>query len=267
MSEGVIPNVLSIAGSDPSGGAGMQADLKVFSALGCYGMAVPSALTVQNTHGVIKASGVPAALIEEQLCAIFDDIEVAGVKIGIVGAPETIEVIANVIKKYNPVHVVFDPVMASSGGTSFGTDETVKAMKAYLIPLCSVITPNVPEAEDLLGYTIEDLKSGAQDLLSLGAKAALLKGGHWDESDIVIDVLAYEGGIEAIDGPRVHTKNTHGTGCALSSALACALAQGLDVVDAARVAKMFVTSALQAADDLNVGSGTGPIQHFFRGGA
>lgn len=263
----MIAHVLSIAGSDPSGGAGIQADLKTFSALGCYGMAAMTALTAQNTRGVSSVYMVPDDFLFNQINDIFVDVRVDAVKIGMAGSVRSIGVIAESIQRHKPGYVVLDPVMvATSGDRLLGEDE-IKTLRRDLLPLSSIITPNIPEAEILLGKSLEHhfeyrLKDMALALLALGVPAVLLKGGHMT-GPMSKDVYADKKGVlEVLEAPRVKTLNTHGTGCTLSSALACYLAKGLPGLEAAHAAKKYVTLALRNADKLTVGRGAGPVHHF-----
>lgn len=254
-----VPNVLSIAGSDPSGGAGIQADLKTFAALGVYGMAAITAMTAQNTQGVRGVVAVPPAFIKDQLEAVFDDVDVAAVKIGMLANVEIIEEVANILERYKPKHIVLDPVMVATSGDSLISAEAVDAMKARLIPISSVITPNIPEAEKLMRKSVIDMEVAAEGLLSLGASAALLKGGHLKGP--AIDVLAYDDVVRSYEAERIVTKNTHGTGCTLSSAVAAYLARGFDLEVAVESAKAYITAAITHADELSVGQGAGPVHH------
>lgn len=249
-----IKNVLSIAGSDPSGGAGIQADLKTFSALGTYGMAVVTALTVQNTKGVSGVHEVPADFVVGQIKAILEDIRVDAIKIGMAGGPETIKAVAQLLKLYEPCFVVLDPVMVSQSGDKLISDEAIHALKKHLIPLATIITPNLPEA-DVLG------SRHPQELLKLGAKAVFLKGGHAEGPESV-DVFASGERVFEMAAPRIETKNNHGTGCTLSSAIAVYLSKGASLEDSVRNAKFYVTDALCAAEKLSVGQGHGPVHHF-----
>lgn len=258
----MIQNILSIAGSDPSGGAGIQADLKTFSALGCYGMAAITALTAQNTTGVTGVFELPAEFVAQQIEAVFADVRVDAVKIGMAGSPDTIRAIARVLKKYNPAFVVLDPVMVAQSGDRLISDEAVETIKTELFPLATIITPNIPEAEVLLGKKIGSaMTEAAMELVDRGAASVLLKGGHLD-GPIAIDIYADHHGRSVLESPRVKTKNNHGTGCTLSSALACFLAKGLPQEQAAIEAKDYITKALQHAGDLHVGKGHGPVNHF-----
>ena len=256
----MIPNILSIAGSDPSGGAGVQADLKTFSALGCYGMAAITALTAQNTQGVRSVVDVPPRFMRDQLDTIFEDIDVAAVKIGMLSAPELIEEIADALEKYNPPFIVLDPVMVATSGDSLISVEAVDALKKRLIPMVSVLTPNIPEAEKLMRKAVLDMGVAAENLLELGSGAVFLKGGHL-KGDIMRDVLVTEKGTRVFEAPRIDTQNTHGTGCTLSSAIAAYLGHGASMEEACKSAKDYLTKALKASDTLSVGSGHGPVWH------
>ena len=261
----MMPNVLSIAGSDPSGGAGIQADLKTFSALGCYGMAAITAFTAQNTNGVHAVYDIPALFVEDQIRAIFDDIEVDAVKIGMLARADIIETVARVLKLYGAENIVLDPVMVATSGDPLIASDAIEAMKEELIPVADVITPNIPEAEKLSRKAVLDMDKAAQDLLELGAKAVFLKGGHL-KGDVAQDVLAYKDGVKTFEELRVDTQNTHGTGCTLSSAIAAYLAKGESLEDACAKAKAYLTQALKHADELNVGHGHGPVHHMAGGG-
>ncbi len=260
-----IPNVLSIAGSDPSGGAGIQADLKTFAALGCYGMAAITALTVQNTQGVKGVFDVPAEFVRAQIDAIFEDIDVAAVKIGMLAQPEIIHQIADIMEKRRPPFIVLDPVMVATSGDSLISSEAIDVLKDRLIPLVDVITPNIPEAQKLSRKAVLDMEVAAKGLLGLGCGAVFLKGGHLKE-EMARDVLAMgEGGLYEFSTPRIDTLNTHGTGCTLSSAVAAYLAKGEDIPSACEKAKAYLNGALEASGDLRVGYGHGPVHHGWRG--
>ena len=257
-----IPNVLTIAGSDPSGGAGIQADLKTFAALGCYGMSVITALTAQNTQGVHGIEPVSPQFVLNQIASIFDDIRVDAVKIGMVADPDVIAVIADALEKYAPRHVVLDPVMVATSGDALISSDAVEALKTQLIPLVDVITPNIPEAQKLLRKAVLDMEGTAKDLLSLGCDAALLKGGHGSNA-VCTDVLATHERVYSYEAPRIDTENTHGTGCTLASAVAAYLAHGLSLDEAVGKAKDYITGAIKHADALDVGHGHGPVHHFW----
>jgi len=259
-----IPNVLSIAGSDPSGGAGLQADLKTFGALGAYGMAAVTALTAQNTQGVRGWEEVSPVFVADQLCAVFDDVRVDAVKIGMLGSAGVVEAVAEVLARYKPPCVVLDPVMVATSGDSLVAADAVAAMKDCLIPLCDVLTPNIPEGEKLLRKSVMDMEDAARDLLALGADCVYLKGGHL-KGAVARDVLAFRGGhVEVFEAARLDVGALHGTGCTLSSALAVFLAKGMPVAEAARLAKDFVYGAIVAASHVDVGGGVRPLHHFYR---
>src|ERR1044071_8716050 len=259
------PIALTIAGSDSSGGAGIQADLKTFAAFGVYGASVITALTAQNTTGVSGIHQVPAEFVTAQIDAVFSDLAVGAVKIGMVAHPPAIDAIVAGLKRWSPKHVVLDPVMVATSGDRLLATEAVDALRTKLIPRASVITPNLPEAAALLDEavaadeaTVE--KQGGR-LLALGCQAGLIKGGHGEGAES-IDYLVDSSGITALAAPRVATKNTHGTGCSLSSAIAAGLAKGEGMETAVRNAKAWVSAAIAAADRFSVGRGHGPIHHF-----
>jgi len=261
-----LPNVLSIAGSDPSGGAGIQADLKTFAALGCYGMAVITALTAQNTQGVSCVHIPPAEFVAQQIDAIFADIEVSAVKIGMLGSPDVVEAVAQALKRHGAKNIVLDPVLVATSGDSLGAPGVVEAMRAHLLPLARVVTPNIPEAMRFTGLAepqnVQDLAVLAGHFLALGAQAVLVKGGHM-QGDKASDVLFEADQAEVFSQPRVDTKNTHGTGCTLSSAIAAQLAKGLDLPRAVESAKAYLTQALRDSARLDVGHGHGPVHHLW----
>lgn len=261
----MIPNVLSIAGSDPSGGAGIQADLKTFSALGVYGMAVITALTAQNTMGVSGIHHVPPEFIASQIDAVFSDVRVSSVKVGMVGTARGAAVICEALMRNRAKNIVLDPVMVAKGGAALMDEKASEQVRSCLIPLASVITPNLPEAGVLLKTdpprSIDEIKDAARDLHKLGPGYVLLKGGHL-ESEYSTDIL-YDGKtFQIFQAVRVKTRNTHGTGCSLSSAIAALIPLRADVTGAAKEAKTFISAALNAADMLNVGRGHGPVHHF-----
>jgi hydroxymethylpyrimidine/phosphomethylpyrimidine kinase len=260
-----VRNVLSIAGSDPSGGAGIQADLKAFSASGVYGMAVVTALTAQNTHGVSGVELVPPAFVTQQIDAIFADIRVDAVKIGMVATAGIASAIAQALERHRPAHVVLDPVMIAKGGDRLLAEEAVTALRTQLLPLSTMITPNIPEAAVLLDGEEADgrgaMEDAARRLTALGCGSALVKGGHLAGQKSP-DVLFIEGRANWFEGERFATANTHGTGCTLSSAIAAQLALTGDAVEAVRRAKAYVAGAIAASGRLDVGSGHGPTHHF-----
>jgi hydroxymethylpyrimidine/phosphomethylpyrimidine kinase len=256
--------VLSIAGSDSGGGAGIQADLKTFSALGCYGMTAITALTAQNTVGVAGIHAVPPAFLKAQLCAVLDDIGVDAVKIGMLHAPEIVEVVAWAIDYYRIEHVVLDPVMVATSGDRLIEAPTVDVLRRELFPRASVITPNLDEASLLLGRPLRgeaDLDQAAADLLAQGARAVLLKGGHLP-GDEVVDLLATSAqpGLR-LRSARIASRNVHGTGCTLSSAIAAYLARGLALAQAVERARAYILQAIRAGAAVQTGQGHGPLCH------
>ncbi|MBV7454385.1 bifunctional hydroxymethylpyrimidine kinase/phosphomethylpyrimidine kinase [Acidovorax sp. sif1233] len=256
--------VLSIAGSDSGGGAGIQADLKTFSALGCYGMTAITAITAQNTCGVTGIHGIPPEMLKAQIDAVVQDIGVDAVKIGMLHSPEVVRVVADAIHTYQLPHVVLDPVMVATSGDRLIAAETVNVLVQELFPLAEVITPNLDEAGWLLGRTIEGvdaLAAAVDGLLALGAPAALLKGGHLP-GDWVVDVLATRGGVrQRLESARIATHNGHGTGCTLSSAIAAHLARGLPLQQAVERARAYILGAIAAGADVTTGRGHGPLNH------
>jgi hydroxymethylpyrimidine/phosphomethylpyrimidine kinase len=261
------PVALTIAGSDSSGGAGIQADLKTFAAFGVYGASAITALTAQNTSGVSGIHQVPAEFVTAQIDAVFSDLAVGAVKIGMVAQPAVIDAIVAGLKRWSPKHVVLDPVMVATSGDRLLATEAVDALRTRLIPLASVITPNLPEAAALLDEPIATdeaaVEKQAQRLLAMGCRVVLIKGGH-GEGPESIDYLIDSGGTIALAAPRVATKNTHGTGCSLSSAIAAGLAKGESMETAVRNAKVWISAAIAAADRFSVGHGHGPIHHFHK---
>jgi hydroxymethylpyrimidine/phosphomethylpyrimidine kinase len=260
-----IANILSIAGSDPSGGAGIQADLKTFAARGTYGMAVLTALTAQNTQGVSGVHLVPPAFVATQIADIFSDIRVHAVKIGMIASAEIADAVARSLSSRRGMPIVVDPVMVAKGGASLLEKQAVEALTRRLLPLASVLTPNLPEAAALLGESEATDRAAMEDqatrLLALGPKAVLLKGGHLPGGQSP-DVLATADGQRWFEGVRVLTRNTHGTGCSLSSAIAAELGKGKPLADAVAAAKSFIAGAVRMSDALSVGSGHGPLHHF-----
>ncbi len=260
-----IPHLLTIAGSDPGGGAGVQADLKTFSALGAYGMAVVTALTAQNTRGVSAVQPVPPAFVARQIDVLLEDVAVDALKIGMLGSAEVASVVASAIAHAGARYVVLDPVMTAKGGRRLLDADAVAVVRRALIPLATVITPNLPECGALLGSsapsTVGEMRDAARALHALGARIVYLKGGHL-AADSSPDVFFDGERLVELDAPRVLTKNTHGTGCTLSSAIAALLPRFADPLDAARLAKAYVADALAASGALTVGAGHGPVHHF-----
>ena len=263
--ESRIANILTIAGSDSGGGAGIQADLKTMSALGTYALSVITALTAQNTRAVTAIHDAPPDMIEAQLDAVFDDIRIDAVKIGMLSRPEVIEVVADRLRRYDVKHVVLDPVMVAKSGDALLQPDAVSALITHLLPLAQVITPNLPEAGVLLDRSppadVESMRTAAADLLAMGPRAILLKGGHLQKGQAV-DIFDDGQQRRELRGERVPTGNTHGTGCTLSAAIAALLGRGVDLPSAAAMAKDYVTEAIAAADRLDVGEGHGPVHHF-----
>jgi hydroxymethylpyrimidine/phosphomethylpyrimidine kinase len=261
------PVALTIAGSDSSGGAGIQADLKTFAALGVYGASAITALTAQNTVGVTGIHVVPGEFLRAQIDAVFADLEVGAVKIGMVAQLASIEAIADALRRWSPRHVVLDPVMVATSGDRLLAAEAVEALRQKLIPLATIITPNLPEAAALLDEPVATseaaIESQGARLLALGCPAVLIKGGHGEGSEST-DYLIRASGSVALSAPRLATQNTHGTGCSLSSAIAADLAKGAELETAIRNAKRFISAAIAAADRFTVGHGHGPIHHFHR---
>lgn len=261
------PVALTIAGSDSSGGAGIQADLKTFAALGVYGASAITALTAQNTQGVSGIHVVPAAFIAAQLDAVFADLDIGAVKIGMVAERDAIEAIAAGLKRWQPKHVVLDPVMVATSGDRLLAEDAVDALRTKLIPFATILTPNLPEAAALLDVppatSESEIEAQGRKLLAFGCPAVLIKGGHGQGSESV-DYLIDADGVVALAAPRIATNNTHGTGCSLSSAIAAGLAKGEDLPTAVRNAKAFISAAIAAANRFSVGHGHGPVHHFHR---
>jgi hydroxymethylpyrimidine/phosphomethylpyrimidine kinase len=258
---------LTIAGSDSSGGAGIQADLKTFAALGVYGASAITALTAQNTRGVNGIHPVPPDFVMAQIDAVFGDLAVGAVKIGMVAQLAVIEAVVAALKRWSPKHIVVDPVMVATSGDRLLNPGAVEALRTKLIPIASILTPNLPEAAALLDELVASdaaaIQSQGQRLLALGCPAVLIKGGHGEGRES-IDYLVRAEGVIALSAPRVATNNTHGTGCSLSSAVAAGLAKGEPLETAVRNAKAFISAAIAAADRFSVGHGHGPVHHFHR---
>jgi hydroxymethylpyrimidine/phosphomethylpyrimidine kinase len=256
---------VTIAGSDSSGGAGIQADLKTFAALGVYGASVITALTAQNTQGVRAIHDVPADFIRAQIDAVFSDLDIAAVKIGMLSQATTIEAVAQGLIAHHAKNIVLDPVMVATSGDRLLAPEAVNALRTLLVPCALVVTPNLPEAAVLTGASAarneKETEVQAREILGLGARNVLIKGGH-NSGDESIDLLIGQGDVVRLSAKRIATKNLHGTGCTLSSAIAAGLAKGLDLKTAAREAKTYVTAAIGAADKLKIGHGHGPLHHF-----
>lgn len=261
------PCVLTIAGSDCSGGAGIQADIKTISALGAYAASAITAITVQNTCGVTGIHPVPPSYVKGQIEAVMDDICPQAIKIGMINDTKIVEVIAEMLQKYQPQFVVFDPVMVSTSGCKLMEDEAIEAITTRLIPLATLITPNLSEAEILAGQkicTVEEMQRQAKEMLKLGCRGVLVKGGHL-EGGRMCDVLQTVGEEvpHLFAAPKVDSRNTHGTGCTLSSAIATYLALGETVTDAVEKAKQYVYKGIEAGKDVCIGHGHGPLNHFY----
>jgi hydroxymethylpyrimidine/phosphomethylpyrimidine kinase len=260
--------VLSIAGSDSGGGAGIQADLKTISALGCYATTVITALTAQNTRGVTGIHAVPAQFVHRQIESVLSDIGTDAVKIGMLFSVELIQVVAEALRRHAVTNVVLDPVMVAQSGDKLLQDDAVEALKRELFPLAAVVTPNLPEAAVMLGRPPEglaDLKPAATELAGLGGRSILIKGGHSEgsRSDDLLYLVESDRFV-TLSGPRIETVNTHGTGCTLSSAIAARLACGADIETAVRDAKAYITGAIEAGAAYRLGHGHGPVHHFHR---
>ncbi|ENM5724376.1 bifunctional hydroxymethylpyrimidine kinase/phosphomethylpyrimidine kinase [Vibrio mimicus] len=268
ISSNPTPIVLTIAGSDSGGGAGIQADIKAISATGSYACSAITAITAQNTLGVSAVYPLPLEILEQQLDAIFCDIPVLAVKIGMLADAQIIALVAKKLRQYQPKWIVLDPVMISTSGHHLLAEDAVVTLKNELLPLASIITPNLPEAAVLVGMTEQEWQQNPQQgiaaLRQLDTQAVLLKGGHnhqqMDSDDLLIEV----DNIHHFRAPRIATKNTHGTGCSLSSATASYLAQGHALKDAVEKAKHYIHQAILHADQLKIGQGYGPVHHFYQ---
>jgi hydroxymethylpyrimidine/phosphomethylpyrimidine kinase len=258
-----MKTVLTIAGTDPTGGAGVQADLKTFMAHQVYGMSIITALVAQNTMGVRDIMNVTPQFLEEQFACVFEDIYPDAIKIGMVSEPKLIHKIVEQLKKYQAKNIVVDPVMVSTSGSRLLQDNTLEALKKELIPLSCIITPNILEAEVLVGYSIqskEDMKKAAQDIRMWYQGDILIKGGHFEER--ADDLLYHDNEFIWLECEHIDNPNTHGTGCTLSSAIASHLALGYDIVESVKKAKDYISGALQA--QLNLGQGSGPLNHCWK---
>ena len=253
--------VLIIAGSDSSGGAGIQADIKTVTALGSYATTAVTAVTAQNTKGVKKIISIPSKIVQKQITMILDDIGTQAIKIGMLHNPDIIKIVYKILKKYKLKNVVLDPVMIAKGGTKLISNNSIKHLKKIIIPLCTLVTPNIPEAEVLTGYSIstkEDMIKAAKKILSMGSKNVLLKGGHL-KNKMIFDILATKKGIKIFKKRKIRTKNTHGTGCTLSSALATCLSQKKNIIKSCKISLKYVDRAITSAP--GYGGGFGPLNH------
>jgi hydroxymethylpyrimidine/phosphomethylpyrimidine kinase len=264
-----LPVAVTIAGSDSGGGAGIQADLKTFSALGVYGASVITALTAQNTREIAGILDVPEGFVTRQIDAVYSDLDVAATKIGMLAQKEVVTAVAEGLRRWRARRVVLDPVMLSSSGARLLSADAVETLVQLLFPLADLVTPNLPEAAALLGEGLAADESAmarqGEKLMRLGARAVLIKGGHGSGAESV-DLLIDETGVARHAAARLATRNTHGTGCTLSSAIAAGLAKGQSLRAAVRSAKLYLTGALAAAERLKIGSGKGPLHHFHRRG-
>lgn len=266
MSRGTYPVVLSIAGSDSGGGAGIQADLKTISALGCFGTTAITAITAQNTLGVTGIHPIPEALVRAQIKAVMDDLRPAALKIGMVYSSALAIAIAETLSEYPDIPVIFDPVMVTSSGDSLIEDQTVTTFKQQLFPLAELVTPNLEEASILAGMevrTIGDMKKAAFCLLQYGCKSVLIKGGHLAGSELCDVYLHQDGDSRVFRSKRIETNNTHGTGCTLSSAIASFRGLGEDLITAISKSKAYTHQAIEQGKQVRIGAGHGPLNHFF----
>ena len=262
------PTVLSIAGSDSGGGAGIQADLKTFSSLGVYGATAITAITAQNTQGVHSQFALPPQMVYDQIIAVMEDIHPSVIKIGMLSNLQVATVVADALERYS-IPIILDPVMVSSSGHRLLSVEAQEVLKERLLPMAQLVTPNIPEMEalsDMPLLTISDKYNAAKHLLSLGVQSVLLKGGH-EEGDTKVDIL-YQKSPQGIvtcsfSSDTLNTRNIHGTGCTLSSAIAAYMARGLDLKEAVSSAKIYITEAIKAGADISVGKGYGPVNHLF----
>jgi hydroxymethylpyrimidine/phosphomethylpyrimidine kinase len=261
---GTMKTAMTIAGSDSGGGAGIQADLKTFAALGVYGTSVLTAITAQNTLGVTAVHEIPPEVIAAQIDAVVSDIGADAVKTGMLSSAPIIEVVAAKLRQYQPPNLVVDPVMAAKSGDRLLRQDAVTVLRDLLLPLATVVTPNLPEAEILVGHSLPDgeaMRDAAREIVALGPRAVVMKGGH-AVGEVVVDILFDGVSFHEYAAPRVDTRSTHGTGCTFASAIAAGLAQGLDMEEAVAQAKEYVTAALRSAKP--IGGGHGPVHHFYR---
>ncbi|WEM45587.1 bifunctional hydroxymethylpyrimidine kinase/phosphomethylpyrimidine kinase (plasmid) [Photobacterium sp. DA100] len=263
------PITLTIAGSDSGGGAGIQADIKAISATGGYACSVITALTAQNTQGVSGILAIDPAFVEQQLDAVFTDLDIKAVKIGMLSDANIIRMVATKLRQYQPRFLVIDPVMVATSGDLLLEQDAISTLKSELLPLADVITPNLPEAAALIGADLPQNEHQMADMISalraIGSRSILLKGGHLENDASSTDLLILENDVVRMSTPRIATRNTHGTGCTLSAATASFLAQGYPLEQAVRHAKAYITKAIENADALQIGAGHGPVNHFFAG--
>lgn len=261
------PIVLTIAGSDSGGGAGIQADIKAISATGGYACSAITALTAQNTQGVSGIYPIDASFVEQQLDAVFTDLNIQAVKVGMLSDTQIIHAVCNKLKQYQPRFLVVDPVMVATSGDLLLEQSAIETLKEHLLPLATVITPNLPEAAALINVSVpqseQQMKALIDQLRELNTQCVLLKGGHLESEQTSTDLLIEKASVTPFSHARIGTNNTHGTGCTLSSAIASYLAQGYSLVDAVQQSKNYITQALIHADELEIGKGHGPVHHFF----
>lgn len=259
-----IKKVLTIAGSDSGGGAGIQADIKTISACGCYAMSAITAITAQNTQGVQAVEPLSLNIIEKQIRAVLDDIGANAVKIGMLATAEIVRLVAALLQEYKPKYIVLDPVLVATSGDRLTKDSATEAILRELMPIATVITPNIPEAEQLTGLSIQDeadFRRIWETLTNQGAQAVLIKGGHLETSPLT-DVLFTPEEAYSYTHDRILTRNTHGTGCSLSSAIASFLALGYTLPEAVQRGTDYIHAAIRAAVDQKIGQGSGPVHHF-----
>ncbi|MCF2442862.1 bifunctional hydroxymethylpyrimidine kinase/phosphomethylpyrimidine kinase [Dyadobacter sp. CY345] len=260
------PTVLTIAGSDSGGGAGIQADLKTIAALGAYGTSAITALTAQNTLGVRGIHAVPSAFLKSQLEAVFEDIKVDAVKIGMINTIEAARIIAEVLDRFQPEFVVFDPVMVSTSGAKLIQDETIEVLWEELFPRATIVTPNLDEAQILVGHKITNVDKmieASKEMVNRGCQGVLLKGGHLIAPKLFDVFLQKKGDPRIFESEYIESKNVHGTGCTLSSAIATYAALGNTLSDSILLAKQYVAGAIEAGKNITTGSGSGPLNHSF----
>jgi len=266
MNKDRYPVVLSIAGSDSGGGAGIQADIKTISALGCYGTTVITAITAQNTLGVNDIYAIPSEIVGAQMTAVIDDILPSAIKIGMVYLKESAEIIASVLKQHSEIPVIFDPVMVSTSGTNLMEGNCLSVFEKLLFPLTTLLTPNIDEAGLITGMKVnnlEDMHTAASHIIDLGCNAVLIKGGHLQGNDLYDVYLNRDGQQQVFKSKAIQSNNTHGTGCTLSSAIASYLALGDDLTLAIEKGKDYVHQAIEHGKSIKIGKGTGPLNHFF----
>ena len=260
------PTVLTIAGTDPSGGAGIQADLKTFSALGCYGMSVITALVAQNTTGVWSIHNIPPDFVQQQLDAVMEDVRPDAIKIGMVHTSQLVEIIAATLKKYPDIPVVFDPVMVATSGDKLIEDATIEVIVSQLFPLVTLITPNMDEASLLAGMPIEtvaQMQQAGNIISRTGCKAILMKGGHLQTEQLTSILMDENGIVNTYVSDKVDTNNVHGSGCTLSSAIASYMARGEELQNAVALAQEYINGAIYHGRDVLIGKGNGPLNHFY----